>query len=107
MTPTTARGSLGARMTPADSMATPVPAPRAMPTWGPGRRAAARVRAGAEGDAGVGPRQCRCIVDAVADHGDPLAPLLELVDGAVLVLGQDFGEDLIEPELGGDGFGAA
>ncbi|EXI65151.1 MAG: hypothetical protein AW08_03423 [Candidatus Accumulibacter adjunctus] len=47
----------------------------------------------AHGDADVGGLQRRCIVDAVAGHGDDLATRLQRFDDAQLVLGRDAGED--------------
>ena len=70
-------------MTPADSMATSVPAPMAM--------------------ADVGTRERRgVVVDAVADHGDPKATCLELGDLGVLVLGQHLGHDLVDSHVPAD-----
>ena len=79
----TPRGSLEASTTPADSIATSVPAPMAMPT-------SARASAGASLTpsptiATVSPRPCSSATVAV------------------LVLGQDLGEDLVDAELGADG----
>ena len=70
---------------PADSTATSVPAPIAMPDVGRG-----------EG---------RRVVDAVADEGDLAAALLEPLDGGRLVGRQDLGRDLVDAEPAGDGVG--
>ena len=72
-------------MSPADSMATSVPAPMAMPT-------SARARAGR-------------VVDAVADHGDLQATGLQLGDLGRLVLGEHLGEHLVDAEVAADGLG--
>src|SRR5205823_7893665 len=63
------------------------------------------VGAGADGDADVGPGQGGSVVDAVTDHGHRPAPVLEGGDGLVLILRQDLGEDLVNPEFGGDRVG--
>src|SRR5690606_40232697 len=60
---------------------------------------------GADGDADVGLGQCRCVVDAVTDHGHDPALALELGDLLTLVLGPDLGEDLVDAELAGHGAG--
>ena len=73
--PDDAAGSEDARTIPADSMATSVPAPMAIPTSAP------RVRG---------------VVDAVADHRDTAAALLKSDHGLVLVGGEDLGEDLVD-----------
>lgn len=70
------------RTTPADSIATSLPAPIALP---------ASARARAEG-----------IVDAVADHGDLEFSGLEFGDFIVLVGREDSGEHLIDVEFFGD-----
>src|SRR3954466_2995860 len=95
MTLVTPRGSLDARMTPADSMATSVPAPMARPT-------AARASAGAS----LTPsptistrRPCRPVVDAVGGHRQAPAPLVQRADRVVLVLGQGLGEAVSDAEL--------
>ena len=63
---------------PADSIATSVPAPIAMPD--------------------VGGRERRGVVHAVADHRDLAAALLEALDGRGLVGGQDLRRDLVDAQ---------
>src|SRR5918998_1405350 len=65
------------------------------------------VRAGADGDAHVRLRQGWGVVDAVADHADPLAVRLQPLYLGGLVLRQDLGEDPVYAELAGDGPGGA
>ncbi len=77
------RGSLEARMTSADSMATSVPAPMAMPTSAP-------ARAGAS----LTPSPTMATDQAAG---------LQLGDLGVLVLGEDLGHDLVDAELAADG----
>src|SRR5699024_3332393 len=48
------------------------------------------------------PMACGSVVDAVADHRDGVALVLELGDDGELVLGQQLGADLVHPDLGGD-----
>jgi hypothetical protein len=67
---------------PADSMATSVPAPMAMP------------------DVGLG--EGGCVVDPVADHCHFQALALEFGDLGVLVLGKHLGQHLVDPELSAD-----
>ena len=82
---TTPRGSELARISPADSMATSVPAPIAMPT-------SARASAGAS----LTPSPTIATVEPAS---------LELGDLGVLVLGQDLGEHLVDAEVGPDRIG--
>src|SRR6187401_1777320 len=85
MTPTTLRGSDEASTTPADSMATSVPAPMAMPT-------SARAKAGAS-------------LTPSPTMATRRPRGLELSDLGVLVLGQHVGEDLVDAQLAPDGVG--
>ena len=57
------------------------------------------IGAGADGQADVGAGERRRVVDAVADHRHGQTSILQLGDRAVLVLGQDLGEHLVDPEL--------
>jgi len=57
------------------------------------------VGAGADGDADIGLRECRRVVDAVADHGHPLPRVLQRLHLGRLLLGQDLGEDLVDADL--------
>ena len=82
---TTPRRSPLTRVTPALSIATSVPVPIAMPTCGLGQR--------------------RRVVDAVAGHGDDAALGLEPLDLLGLLVGEDLGADLVEPEPARDGLG--
>ena len=66
-----------------------------------GRRARA---ARAHGDADVGRRQGRSIIDAVADHQGRIEPLLAC-DGVDLVGGNAIGEHVVEVERGADRLG--
>ena len=52
------------------------------------------VGAGAHGDADIGGRQRRRVVDAVARHGDDPALAAQLLDHRALLLGQHLGLDL-------------
>jgi len=54
--------------------------------------------AGAHGDAHVGGGEAWGIVDSVADHGDGLAGLHQVLDGADFIFGAEFGADVIEVE---------
>ena len=67
------------------------------------------IGAGTDGQADVGAGEGRSVVDAVADHRHRQTSILQLGDGAVLVLGQDLGEHLVDPELPPDvvGHGAS
>ena len=67
------------------------------------RRRDRDIRARADGNADIGPRERRCIVDAVADHCDPAACGLLLTHDALLVLRQDLCDDLANAKLRGDG----
>ena len=58
------------------------------------------VRASADGDADVGLRERRRVVDAVADHGDAEAALLQRSHFGDLVGGQHLGEHLPDAHLG-------
>src|SRR5918998_5108933 len=69
------------------------------------RRLHRDIRASAYGDAYVGPRQGRGVVDPVADHADLLAFGLESLYFVRLVLREDLGEDPVYAELAGDGPG--
>src|ERR671916_790974 len=71
------------------------------------RRLHRDVRAGAYGDAYVGPRQGRGVVDPVADHAYPLSLGLEPLYFVRLVLREDLGEDPVNAELAGDGPGGS
>src|SRR5918998_4572338 len=57
------------------------------------------IRAGACRHADVRSRQGRSVVDPVANHRDDLAFGLKLLDLALLVLGQDLGENAVNAEL--------
>ena len=48
------------------------------------------------GDADVSRRQCRGVVDAVAGHGDDAAFITQARYEFALVLGKDFGLDLVD-----------
>jgi hypothetical protein len=63
------------------------------------------VGAGAHGDADVGGGERRCVVDAVAGHGDDAALGSEPLDDPGLGVGQHVGLDLVDAELVGDGAG--
>ena len=65
------------------------------------------VGARADRDPDVGLREGGGVVDAVADHGDLLALVLESLDIAGLVLGRDLGEHAVDAELVSDGRGRA
>src|SRR3546814_15537672 len=60
-------------------------------------------RSRAHGDADIGLRQRRGIVDAIARHGDLAAFALKLPDDARLVLRKHVGADLVDAEPRGDG----
>ena len=60
------------------------------------------VRARADGDARVCGGERRCVVDAVAHHGDP-APGLQAADGVGLALGQHARDHLVHAGLRADG----
>ena len=47
----------------------------------------------------LGPGQGRGVIDTVADHGHAQTALLQLGDLGVLVLRQNLGEDLIDPQI--------
>ena len=55
---------------------------------------------GAHGDADVGGRQRRRVVDAVADHRHRSVAAAQLLDGRDLVFGQQLGAELVDAELG-------
>src|SRR3546814_5457214 len=59
-------------------------------------------RSRAHGDADIGLRQRRGIVDAIARHGDLAAFALKLPDDARLVLRKHVGADLVDAEPRGD-----
>jgi hypothetical protein len=61
------------------------------------------VGASAHGDADVGLRQCRRIVDAVAGHRHLVAFGLQILDDACLVRGQYVGTDFVDAQAAGDG----
>ena len=63
------------------------------------------VGAGAHGDADIGLRQRGGVVDAVAGHGHDSALRLQAAHDFRFLLGQDFGIDFVDAELGGNGFG--
>ncbi len=56
----------------------------------------------ADGEADIGLRQRRCIVDAVAHHADPLSLRLQLLDLGCLVTGQHVGQHDVDADLAGD-----
>ena len=85
MTPVTLRGSLEARTTPADSMATSVPAPMAIPT-------SARASAGAS----LTPSPTMATVRPRPWSSATLESLS---------FGEDLGEDFVDAELFGDTVG--
>ena len=60
------------------------------------------VRAGAHGDADIGRRQRRRVVDAVAGHGDHPPLAAQALHDVRLALGQDLGLHVVDPELSGD-----
>ena len=62
---------------------------------------------GVDGDADVSGREGGGVVDAVADHHDGVALALGPLDESSLVLGQDFGEELVHTHLLCDGGGGA
>lgn len=55
--------------------------------------------AGAHGDADVSGGESGCIIDSVADHGDPTAGLGEGDDSRDFFVGFEFGSDFVEVEL--------
>ena len=59
------------------------------------------------GDVNVGLRERRRIVDPVAGHRDLSSFALQTLDVAHLVLRQDFGEDVLDAKLAGDGLAGA
>ena len=61
------------------------------------------VGAGAHGDADVGGGERRCVVDAVAGHGDDAAFPPKLVDDGAFLVGQHLGLDLADAETARDG----
>ena len=65
------------------------------------------IRAGPDGDADVGPRQRRSIVDPVAHHRDRPTAALETLDDGRLVLGPGVPDDAVggDPHLAPDGMG--
>ncbi len=65
------------------------------------------VGAGADGEADVGLGEGGCVVDAVADHGDDTAFVLEAAHLEGLVLGEHLGEDPFDADLAGDRGGGA
>ena len=67
------------------------------------RRRDRDIRARADGNADIGTRKRRCIVDAVADHCDPAACGLLLAHDALFVLRQDLCDDLANAKFRGDG----
>jgi hypothetical protein len=62
---------------------------------------------GARAEADVGLGKGGGIVDPVPDHPHPLALQLKLPDLVGLVLGQDFGQDPVDPDLTPEGVGRA
>ena len=63
------------------------------------------VGARAHGDAHVGLRQRRRVVDAVAGHGHDVPFGLEALDDLRFCVGQDLGLDLVDAERAPDGLG--
>ena len=63
------------------------------------------IGAGANGDADIGAGKGRCVVDAVANHGDFLAFVLQTADFALLILWQYFRDDAVGADLLANGFG--
>ncbi len=63
------------------------------------------VGASAQGDADVGLRQGRRIVDAVPRHRDDQAPRLQVLDYRAFVVRQHLGADLRDANLPGDELG--
>ena len=63
------------------------------------------VGASADGNAHIGPRQRRSVVDAVSHHGNPFALLLQGRNMALLIRGQHLCNDLRQPQLPADGLG--
>ena len=69
------------------------------------RRLDSDVRARTDGNADVCARKGGRVVDAVADHGNLLAALLQAVDLALLILRQHLGHDAVHADLTADGLG--
>ena len=65
------------------------------------------VGAGADGDADIGLRERRRIVDAVADEGDCCRRLPQPLHGVDLAVGQNLGDHLVDAEPRGDRLGGA
>ena len=63
------------------------------------------IGAGAHGDADIGLRQRRRIVDAVAGHGDDTSLGLKALDLLRLLIGKHFRAHLVEPQPPRHGFG--
>ena len=68
------------------------------------RRIDGHIGACPDGDPDVRTRQGRCIVDAVADHGDQAAGFLEFPDHRFLPFRQHSGHDPVHTGLSADGF---
>ena len=71
------------------------------------RRADGDIGAGADGDADVGAREGRRVVDAVAHHGHLVVARLEFADLLLLLLRQHARDDLVYAHLACDGHGGA
>ena len=65
------------------------------------------VGAGADGEADIRAGQGWGVIDAIADHGHGLAGGLQVVQDLGFIGGQDFGEDAVDADLAGDGFGGS
>src|SRR6266436_4734938 len=63
------------------------------------------VRARAHGDANIGSRQRRSVIDAIASHADDVASSAKFLDFPIFVLRRNFGVDLIDISLFGNGLG--
>ena len=60
------------------------------------------LRAGLHADADIGLRQRRCVIGAVAAHGDQAALRLLIADVAQFVLGRRLGDEIVDACLRGD-----
>ena len=65
------------------------------------------VRPGADGNADIGRGEGRCVIDAVADEGDPAAAGPQPLDRLDLAVGKYLGDHLVDAEAGSDRFGGA
>ncbi len=61
------------------------------------------VGAGAHGQTEVGLDEGGGMIDAIADHGNDRAGVLQAADRGDLVFGHDLGDHLVHASLGGDG----